>query len=113
MEIFGILLGAVLAIGVAFWLLLFGLVFLIEIVWFVIMLPVRIVFLAGALFLGIFELLGTLFSTVSSVPDPTKRTVPPAEVLDPTKRTAPPAEVLGRFVGRTLRTCGAFLRAVI
>lgn len=48
MEIAVILIGAILAVGVGFWLLLFGFVFLVEIAWQIILLPVRIVSLIGA-----------------------------------------------------------------
>lgn len=49
MELIVLLIGAVLAIGVGFWLFLFGLTFVIETIWFAIMLPVRIVHGLGTL----------------------------------------------------------------
>lgn len=49
MELIVLLIGAVLAIGVGFWLFLFGLAFVVEAVWFTIMLPVRIGHGLGAL----------------------------------------------------------------
>ncbi len=49
MELIMLLIGTVLAIGVGFWLLLFGLAFVVEAIGFAIMLPVRIVHGVGAL----------------------------------------------------------------
>ena len=57
MEIAVILIGAILAIGVGFWLLLFGFVFFVEIAWQIILLPVRIVWFIGAIFKAIADML--------------------------------------------------------
>lgn len=57
MEIAVILIGAILAVGVGFWLLLFGFVFLVEIAWQIILLPVRIVWFIGAVLKAIADML--------------------------------------------------------
>jgi hypothetical protein len=49
MELIVLLIGTVLAIGAGFWLFLFGLAFVVDVIWLAIMLPVRIVHGLGAL----------------------------------------------------------------
>ncbi len=101
MELIALLFGALLLVGATFWLLLFGLAFLVELIWFVLMLPIRLGRLVGAIVLDLLSLVGWIASRTRR----RDRSISASEVST--------AEALGRAVGRGWRSWRNFIRSLL